>query len=159
MSYIFNEVAPRMIARAQSVNGDWADNHIIAFGCSLGATHAVNCYLRRPDLFSGLLALSGIYTGTFGWGSYSDEVVYANSAVDYMANLPRDHHYVDIYNRQRAVICVGQGAWEGPLVESGELTTLLLVLAEALGERAVVIEDGVAEVAAEEQPLCEDVLK
>ena len=114
MSYIFNEVAPRMIARAHSVNGDWADNHIIAFGCSLGATHAVNCYLRRPDLFSGLLALSGIYTGSFGWNGYSDEVVYANSPVDYMANLPRDHHYVDLYNRQRAVICVGQGAWEEP---------------------------------------------
>ena len=93
---------------------DWADNHIIAFGCSLGATHAVNCYLRRPDLFSGLLALSGIYTGSFGWNGYSDEVVYANSPVDYMANLPRDHHYVDLYNRQRAVICVGQGAWEEP---------------------------------------------
>ena len=58
--------------------------------------------------------LSGIYTGSFGWGGYSDEVVYANSPVDYMANLPRDHHYVDIYNRQRAVICVGQGAWEEP---------------------------------------------
>ena len=114
MNYIFHEVAPRMIARARDVNGEWADNHIIAFGCSLGATHAVNCYLRRPDLFSGLLALSGIYTGSFGWGGYSDEVVYANSPVDYMANLPRDHHYVDLYNRQRAVICVGQGAWEEP---------------------------------------------
>ena len=114
MSYIFNEIAPSMIARAEAINGPHADNHIISFGCSLGATHAVNCYLRRPDLFSGMMALSGIYTGTFGWGSYSDEVVYANSPVDYMANLPRDHYYVDLFNRQRAVICVGQGAWEEP---------------------------------------------
>ena len=50
----------------------------------------------------------------------------------------------------------------GPLVESGELTTLLLVMADALGERAVVMENeaaAVAEEPAEEQPLCEDVLK
>ena len=103
-----------MIARARDVNGEWADNHIIAFGCSLGATHAVNCYLRRPDLFSGMMALSGIYTGSYGWDGYSDEVVYANSPVDYMANLPHDHRYIEMFNRQRAVICVGQGAWEQP---------------------------------------------
>ncbi len=41
---------------------------VIAFGCSLGATHAVNLYLRRPDVFCGCLALSGIYTAHYGFG-------------------------------------------------------------------------------------------
>ena len=35
---------------AQQRNG-WSDlPGVIAFGCSLGATHAVNLYLRRPDI-------------------------------------------------------------------------------------------------------------
>ena len=114
MSYIFHEVAPFMQAMAREANGEHADTGIIAFGCSLGATHAVNLYFRRPDLFTGLMALSGIYSASFGFGEYMDEVVYQNSPVDYMANLPEDHCYIPMFNSQRAVICVGQGAWEIP---------------------------------------------
>ena len=55
-----------------------------------------------------------IYTASYGFGSYMDEVVYRNSPVDYMANLPADHPYIPLYNSQRAAICVGQGAWELP---------------------------------------------
>ena len=39
-------------------------------GCSLGANHAVITMLRRPDLFSGCLALSGVYDSNVffkGW--------------------------------------------------------------------------------------------
>ena len=56
MCYIVDEVVP--FIHEISGRGD-----IIAFGCSLGATHAVNLYFRFPDQFTGLLALSGIYTG------------------------------------------------------------------------------------------------
>lgn len=107
MSYLFYEMAPRMLDRTRQ-------DGIIAFGCSLGATHAANLYLRRPDLFNGCLALSGIYTADYGFGGYMDEVVYQNSPVHYMANLPQDHPYIDIFNRQRAAICVGLGPWEIP---------------------------------------------
>lgn len=107
MSYLFYEMAPRMLDRTRQ-------DGILAFGCSLGATHAANLYLRRPDLFNGCLALSGIYTADYGFGGYMDEVVYQNSPVHYMANLPRDHSYIDIFNRQRAAICVGLGPWEIP---------------------------------------------
>ena len=86
----------------------------MAFGCSLGATHAVNLYFRFPDLFDSLLALSGIYTADYGFDGYMDEVVYRNSPVHYMANLPADHPYIQLFNRQRAAICVGQGNWEMP---------------------------------------------
>ena len=85
---------------------------IITFGCSLGATHAANLFLRFPDLFDGTLALSGIYTSEYGFGDYMDEVVYRNSPVHYLANMPSEHPYVEKYNRGRGIICVGQGAWE-----------------------------------------------
>ena len=85
---------------------------MIAFGCSLGATHAVNLFFRRPDLFDGLLALSGIYTASYGWGGYMDERVYLNSPVDYLAGMAADHPYIQEYNRHRGIIVVGQGPRE-----------------------------------------------
>ena len=90
LRYITREVAPMLQHLAQQRNG-WSDlPGIIAFGCSLGATHAVNLYLRRPDIFCGCLALSGIYTAHYGFGDYMDELVYMNSPVDYMKNFPED---------------------------------------------------------------------
>ena len=75
LRYITREVAPKLQQLAQQRNG-WSDlPGIIAFGCSLGATHAVNLYLRRPDIFCGCLALSGIYTAHYGFGNYMDELV------------------------------------------------------------------------------------
>ena len=43
-----------------------------------------------------------------------DEVVYQNSPVHYMANLPENHPYIDMFNSQRAAVCVGLGPWELP---------------------------------------------
>jgi len=76
--------------------------------------------LRFPDLFDGLLALSGIYNSEYGFGSYMDELVYQNSPVHYMANMPYHHPYVEKYNRNRGIICVGRGPWE----EVGSTETL-----------------------------------
>ena len=39
---------------------------------------------------------------------------YNNSPVHYLANLPLDHPYIEMYNQQKSVICVGQGPWEIP---------------------------------------------
>lgn len=108
--YITDEMAPFMRSMAHDRCG-WQGG-ILTFGCSLGATHAANLFLRFPDIFDGTLALSGIYTSEYGFDSYMDEEVYRNSPVHYMANLPADHPYVEKYNRGRGIICVGQGAWE-----------------------------------------------
>ena len=102
----------RHIARERN---DWNDEPgVIAFGCSLGATHAVNLYLRFPNIFRGCLALSGIYTAHYGFGDYMDELVYMNSPVDYMVNFPENHPYMELFRNQKAVICCGQGDWEQP---------------------------------------------
>ena len=114
LHYIVEEAVPKIQYLAKERNG-WEDMPgVIAFGCSLGATHAVNLYLRRPDVFCGCIALSGIYTAHYGFGDYMDELVYMNSPVDYMRNFPEDHPYMELYRSQKAVICCGQGAWEQP---------------------------------------------
>uniref|UniRef100_UPI00295F1FC6 alpha/beta hydrolase-fold protein n=1 Tax=Faecalibacillus intestinalis TaxID=1982626 RepID=UPI00295F1FC6 len=53
--YICDEIVPRI----KEING--TGKMIYTTGCSLGATHAANMMLRRPDLFMGCIALSGYY--------------------------------------------------------------------------------------------------
>ncbi len=113
-NYICREVVPFMQSMANDRNGWTGTPGCIAFGCSLGATHAANLYFRRPDLFDGLLALSGIYDSEYGFPGYMDEVVYSNSPVHYLGGMPTDHPYIQQYNQHKAVIVVGQGAWEVP---------------------------------------------
>lgn len=114
MRYITDEVAPFIRADAKERNGWDLEPGITAFGCSLGATHAANLYFRFPDLFTGLIALSGIFTADYGFDGYMDEVVYSNSPVHYLANMPKDHPYIEKYCRNQGIICVGQGPWEIP---------------------------------------------
>lgn len=114
IAYITDEVVPFMRSMVNERNGWTGEPGVMAFGCSLGATHAANLFFRRPDLFDRLLALSGIYNADYGFDGYMDEVVYLNSPVHYLANMPEDHPYIELYNRKKAVICVGQGPWEIP---------------------------------------------
>ena len=114
MSFNFDEVAPFIRDMVNARNGWTGYPGIIAFGCSLGATHAANLYFRRPDLFDGLLALSGIYTASYGFGDYMDDLVYLNSPVDYLAGMANDHPYIQRYNNNRGIIVVGTGPWEVP---------------------------------------------
>ncbi|EET58478.1 putative esterase [Marvinbryantia formatexigens DSM 14469] len=114
IAYITDEMVPFMRNMVNERNGWTGYPDVIVFGCSLGAAHAANLYFRRPDLFDGLLALSGIYTAGYGFGSYMDELVYNNSPVHYLANMPADHPYIDLYNKKKAIICAGQGPWELP---------------------------------------------
>ncbi len=114
MSYIVNEVVPYIRIKTNEMNGWTGEPGIITFGCSLGATHAANLFFRFPDMFNGVLALSGIYTSEFGFPGYMDECVYRNSPVNYLNDMPADHPYIEKYNNGKAVIVVGQGAWEMP---------------------------------------------
>ena len=88
-----------------------ADRPLLA-GCSMGATHAVVFALRRPDLFQGCIALSGVYDAKFFFDGWMNETLYASSPVDFLPNMASDHPYIDIYNKRQLVLCVGRGAWE-----------------------------------------------
>lgn len=114
MRYIVNEVAPFIRQMANERNGWTGEPGIISFGCSLGATHAANLFFRFPQVFTGMLALSGIYSASYGWDGYMDQDVYNNSPVDYLAGMSADHPYIEQYRNGRGIICVGQGAWEMP---------------------------------------------
>ena len=47
-----------------------------------------------------------------------DDLLYNNCPVNYLANMPHDHYYLDAYNHSKILIVVGQGRWEEPLIES-----------------------------------------
>ncbi|MBQ6371772.1 MAG: esterase family protein [Oscillospiraceae bacterium] len=113
ITYISNEVVPYIRSFCRGY-GWQTDPGIMAFGCSLGATHAANLYFRFPHLFDEVLALSGVYDIAYGFDGYMDDLVYLNAPVLYLSNMPADHPYFELYRRNRAVICVGQGPWEMP---------------------------------------------
>lgn len=114
ITFITDEAVPFIRSMTNERNGWSGEPGILVFGCSLGATHAANLFFRRPDLFDGLLALSGIYTSEYGFGNYMDDLLYFNSPVHFLPNMPEDHPYIDLYNQNRGVICCGQGPWEIP---------------------------------------------
>jgi len=102
--YITDEVVPfvRDLAGRETVWGT---------GCSMGAFHSANFFFRRPDLFDGLIAMSGLYQPSLFVGQYRDDDVYFNSPLYYLPEL-RDPWHLELYRRSRITFCVGQGAWE-----------------------------------------------
>ena len=114
--YITLELVPYIKHLSGERNG--YDQGILTFGCSMGAMHAANLYYRRPDLFDSVFAISGLYDSEDFFGGYMDDLVYNNCPVNYLANMPADHPYMELYNSQKSLIVVGQGDWEGPLLES-----------------------------------------
>ncbi len=109
--YITEEMVPT-IHHYSGIQG------IMTFGASMGAMHAANLYYRRPDLFDSTFAISGLYDNKEFFGDYCDHLVYINCPTFYLANMPQDHPYMGLYNSQKSLIVCGQGAWEGPLLES-----------------------------------------
>jgi esterase/lipase superfamily enzyme len=104
--YIVDEVVPLIHEVSDS------DQRPIATGCSLGATHAAIVFFRRPDLFEGVLAMSGSYDAPSFWDGWCDENLYNNSPMHFLENMPTDHPYINLYNQRKIILCVGQGQWE-----------------------------------------------
>lgn len=106
--YIVSEVVPYIWHRCQGQPG------IITAGASLGAFHAANQLFRRPDLFDGMVAMSGSYDiRGYYHGDYYDENVYFNNPVDYLPNL--EGEYLSLLRQKQAIyILAGQGDYENP---------------------------------------------
>ena len=85
-------------------------------GCSMGGVHAGNFFFRRPDLFDGMISLSGLFNAQYFIGDYMDDLVYDNSPVHFLPNMPAGHPWLDLYRRSRIILCCGQGAWEDDLL-------------------------------------------
>ena len=112
----YRYVTEEMVPAIHHLHGD--NQKILTFGASMGATHAANLFFRRPDLFGGVFAISGYYESRDFFGDYMDDLLYNNCPVYYLPNLPQDHFYMDLYRESTMLFVVGQGDWEGPLVES-----------------------------------------
>lgn len=118
-TYIVDEVLPLIRNDAGG-----ADARPINTGASLGAFLAANEYFRRPDLFRGVIAMSGSYDIRSYFHGYYDDNVYFNNPVDYLSGL-NDDHFLPVLRRAEAIyILSGQGAYENPQ-RSRQLSELL----------------------------------
>lgn len=104
--YVIDEIIPRI----REINK--SDSKIMTFGCSLGAYQAMNFFLRRPDLFNNVLALSGIYHIGFFIHDYADELTFYNSPIDSLKYMELSHPYVNMYKNSKIIVSVGYGTWE-----------------------------------------------
>ena len=119
----FEHIVNEMIPLIQNISGR---NDLIVTGCSMGGAHAGIVFFRRPDLFDTLISLSGAFDASMFFGDYMDNLVYDNSPVHFLRNMPEDHHYIKLYRNKNIIICIGQGAWEGELLPSNrELKKIL----------------------------------
>src|SRR3990172_5264166 len=105
--YVVDEVIP-------FINAECKGNvPKVVSGASLGALHSANTFFRRPDLFDGVIAMSGVYDlKTYSEG-YFDDNVYFNSPIYYLPNL-NDEKILTLLRNKNIVIASGQGAYEDP---------------------------------------------
>lgn len=106
--YVFNEVIPFI------KNSTSAETPIITCGASFGALHSMNLFLKRPDLISGVVAMSGVYDLHEYTKGYHDEQVYYNSPMDYMPNLSEAGYLDNIRRSGHIHILSGSGDHEDP---------------------------------------------
>lgn len=105
--YVEEEVVPFIINHCRGYVP------IINTGASLGALHAANMFFRRPDLFAGVIAMSGSYNLKDYTKGYYDTNCYFNSPVDYLENLTDENVLSKLRNRS-IIIASGQGDYENP---------------------------------------------
>lgn len=107
-NYIVNEVVPYIWNSCRSRIG------IVTTGASLGAYHAANQLFRRPDLFAGMIAMSGNYNiREYYEGDYFDENVYFNNPVDYLPGI-EGHDLESLRHKRHIYVLTGQGSYENP---------------------------------------------
>lgn len=85
---------------------------IVTTGCSMGAFHAVNFGLKRPDVFPVAIGLSGNYdpTSWHCWGDLGEATYFANPCA-YVPGMEGDH--LDwVRAHANILLVVGQGAFE-----------------------------------------------
>ncbi len=106
--YVFNEVIP--FIRKSTSN----DTMIYTCGASFGALHAMNLFLKKPDLINGVISLSGVYHLTEYTNGYWDNQVYLNSPEHYIPNLTDEWYLNKIRASHHIHIYAGSGAYEDP---------------------------------------------
>lgn len=106
--YVFNEVVPFIRNAASN------ETFIYTCGASFGALHAMNLFLKRPDILNGAISMSGVYDLTEYTRGYWDEQVYFNSPIHYIPNLENLFFLDKIRASHHIHICTGSGEYEDP---------------------------------------------
>jgi esterase/lipase superfamily enzyme len=107
--YVEDEVVPYIRSVCQT-----ADIRTATAGASFGAFHAANMLFRRPDLFDGVIAMSGFYDlGPDYLRGYGDDNAYFNNPASYLPNL-EGHNLRLLQTACKILILTGQGAYEAP---------------------------------------------
>ncbi|MDD6467861.1 MAG: alpha/beta hydrolase-fold protein [Erysipelotrichaceae bacterium] len=118
----YHYITDEFVMRAQEINrianGDDHVQPMLTTGCSMGATHAANFFFRRPDLFDSVISLSGVYSAGFFFHDYMDDLVYQNSTLNYLQDMPLDHPWLNYYRNSKMIFCVGRGRWEEAMIHS-----------------------------------------
>lgn len=118
-NYIIGELIPEI-------------NHgeeLVVTGCSMGGYHAGNVFFRRPDLFSTILSLSGLFHADYFFPQYDDELIYFNSPLDFLAGQHDPSILLNQYRSKQIICCCGQGNYES--VTSASTHRLQQVLSAA----------------------------
>jgi len=97
--YILSEVLPLLRQKNQ-------DAHLVALGCSFGGYHAANIALRHPDIFTGMLSMSGAFDISSFLHNYYDQDCYFNLPTHYMPNM-NDPWFFERYSRNKYVLATG----------------------------------------------------
>jgi esterase/lipase superfamily enzyme len=106
--YITDEVLP--LIRQDSGES----SRPLTTGASLGAFLSANAYFKHPDLFRGMIAMSGSYDIRSYLQGHYDDNVYFNNPVDYLSNLNDDHYLPMLRQADAIYILSGQGSYEAP---------------------------------------------
>ena len=102
--YVTGELVPRILALNAAAKA--ADKPAKA---DLGAYQAVNCRLRRPELFCGAIGLSGRYDVS-GWlGGPEDDLALRNDPLAALAAGLLDSAAVAALAKGQFLLCAGQG--------------------------------------------------
>ena len=119
--YLTTELAPRILeltaaetpASAKDAEAEKEAPMLWCAGVDTGAYQAVNCRLRRPELFAGAIGLSGLYDIRRFLGNAPDDLILRNSPLEALAEK-------DLYplaalakaEENTLLLCAGQGAYE-----------------------------------------------
>lgn len=118
LCYLTLELYPRVLALSGAKRGS-----VIAAGTDLGAAHALRAWMRSPELFAGVIALSGDYEGARYFGATNDDLVVRCGCAELV-----EHGVFHAPEQAASVtLCSGRGPWEGDALPStGNMAELLI---------------------------------
>jgi esterase/lipase superfamily enzyme len=102
--YLLHEMVPLIRQRAGETGSDFPG--LAALGCSLGGFHAANIAFRHPEIFTGMVSLSGAFDLSSFLDGYQDLDCYYNLPTYYLPNLS-DPWFLERFRRNRFVLATG----------------------------------------------------